>query len=126
MNLGISAEQKSVFSNVIPMVRPLVETQTIDHPDWLAGFVSAKGSFFIAIQKYATHNLNERVRLIFKITQHSRDEKLMKSLIEYFNCGNIYNRGEALDFKVTKFDDIYFKIIPFFKKYPIRGGGVKA
>ena len=48
----------------------------------------------------------------------------MKSLIKYFNCGNIYNRGEALDFKVIKFYDIYFKIIPFFKKYPIRG--VKA
>lgn len=48
----------------------------------------------------------------------------MKSLIEYLQCGYITKNRETFDLKVTKFDDIVNKIIPFFKKYPILG--VKA
>jgi len=30
-----------------------------------------------------------QVSLLFKITQHARDKELMKSFIDYFNCGYI-------------------------------------
>ena len=53
-----------------------------------------------------------------------RDERLMTSLIELLQCGKIYKYRNAFDFRVSKFADISEKIIPFFKKYPIRG--VKA
>ena len=36
-------------------------------------------------------------------------------------CGKFYKKGEVLEFKVFKFYDIYNKIIPLFKKYPIQG-----
>ena len=49
----------------------------------------------------------------------------MISLIEYLNCGNINKKSKAVDFKVTKFSDIMYKIIPFFKKYPIEGVKLK-
>ena len=62
--------------------------------------------------------------LVFQLTQHSRDKKLMIRIIAYFNCGRIYKRGEAIDYKITKLDDIINKIIPFFKKYQVHG--VKA
>ena len=66
--------------------------------------------------------------MIFKLTQHFRDENLMKSLIKYFECGYIekYKSGNInwVDFRVTKFDDIANKIIPFFQKHLIQG--VKA
>lgn len=41
--------------------------------------------------------------------------------MEYLDCGKIYKKGEAFDFRVTKFSDNYSKIIPFFKKYPLHG-----
>ena len=62
--------------------------------------------------------------LRFIITQHGRDEQLMRSLVKYLDCGNIIKNGNAFDFRVTKFNDIQNKIIPFFQKYPIQG--VKA
>ena len=46
MNLGLSADLKSAFPDIVPVVRPLVETKTIDNPYWLAGFTSAEGCFF--------------------------------------------------------------------------------
>ena len=56
------------------------------------------------------------------MTQHKRDEQLMRSLIPYFGCGALYNtHSDVLDFKVTQFTDIVNKIIPFFKKHKIIG-----
>ena len=49
----------------------------------------------------------------------------MKSLTRYFNCGNVYLRGDALDLKVQKFEDLINKIIPFFQLYPILGAKSK-
>lgn len=58
---------------------------------------------------------------MFKLSQHCRDEQLMQSLIEYFDCGKIYKDRDAISFHVVKFYDLSHKIIPFFKKYPIEG-----
>ena len=127
MNRGLSRELKSAFPDVIPVIRPLVlNKKQIQYPNWLAGFVSAEGSFMVNIKKSSTYKLGAGVELVFQITQHNRDEDLMKSLISYFDCGYIKIRKKAtgLDFIVTKFSDINEKIIPFFKKYSIRG--VKA
>ena len=52
--------------------------------------------------------------LVFQLTQHSRDEQLMKSLIEYLECGNVNRDRTSLKFEVTKLNDIQNKIIPFF------------
>jgi hypothetical protein len=63
------------------------------------------------------------VKLTFKITQHSRDSELMKSLVKYLDCGRFVPRlGQAAgDFSVTSFIDINEKIIPFFDKYTLHG-----
>ena len=89
MNLGLSDKLKAAFPSVVPVDRPLVNLQKIDDPHWLAGFVSAEGCFFINIYKSKT-KIGIRVQLVFKISQNTRDEKLMRSLIKYFNCGNVY------------------------------------
>jgi hypothetical protein len=61
------------------------------------------------------------IRLIFKLTQHSKDEELMGSLKSYFDAGNVYKYKDACYYRVTKFSDIQEKIIPFFINYPILG-----
>jgi hypothetical protein len=45
----------------------------------------------------------------------------MEKLVEYLGCGFISERGDIVDFHVTKFNDVYHKIIPFFEKYQIIG-----
>jgi len=45
----------------------------------------------------------------------------MESLIEYFKVGKCYYRDEAIDFRVTKIENLTNIIIPFFNKYPIIG-----
>ena len=117
MNLGFSESLKAAFPNIIPVSRLLVENQTIRDPNWLSGFTSGEGCFFIDIYKSSTSRLREAVKLKFKISQHIRDGLLIKSLVTYLGCGNYYFHAGAGDIVVQKYSDI----IPFFNKYPILG-----
>lgn len=122
MNLGLSDELKNAFSNTKAVSRPFVVKQTINDPFWIAGFTAGEGCFSINIYKSKTKT-GLAVNLVFKITQNIRDEQLMRSLINYFDCGNCRIRlnKNVLDFEVIKFSNITEKIIPFFEKYKIIG-----
>jgi hypothetical protein len=121
LNLGLSESLKTAFPNIIPALRPLVE-KTIPHGEWLAGFTSGEGCFFVFVSKSSTHALGFRVQLIFQITQHSRDEKLIKSLISYLGCGRLVTSSDGkVQFRVENFAANYEKIRVFFAKYKIRG-----
>lgn len=120
MNWGLSPELQSTFPGVLSMVRPIVLDNPI-YPEWVQGFSSAEGCFLISLPKSSTSILKTKVQLVFQLTQHSRDEKLMRSIIDFFSCGNLYKDGGNFVFRVSKFEDISNKIIPFFQKYPIMG-----
>lgn len=124
INRGLTDKLKAAFPNIVPVNRPLITSQKISHPEWLSGFTSAEGCFWIYIFKSTTTKMGQSVNLIFKLAQHVRDEQLFMSLVEYLGCGKIYFEREAVYYRVTKYSDISEKIIPFFKKYPIVG--VKA
>lgn len=79
------------------MNRPLIKYQTIKYPHLVAGFTSVEGCFLIRVSK-ANTSIGFKVELIFNLTQHSRDEQLMRSLIKYFNCGNVYKSRNTFNF----------------------------
>jgi len=85
------------------------------------GLRQGEGSFWINILNSSTHRIGFQVTMVFQLTQHVRDEQLMRSLIAFFGCGSIRERGLVVDFRVQKFSDLTHKIIPFFHKYPILG-----
>lgn len=117
LNFGLSKELQLMFPETIPVPRPLNKTCIIPHPQWIAGFTSAEGNFSVSLDKGIFKSL------LFKITQHIRDEVLLVAIKEYLNCGYCYLRKKenTIDFKCTKFADINEIIIPFFIKYPILG-----
>lgn len=123
MNNGLSEDLYAAFPNLNPISRPLVENKKVPHEQWLAGFTSGEGCFKVIVAKSPSTKLGWRVLLGFQITQHTRDEKLMTSLITYFGCGSIEkdSRGPNLNYTVYKFSEISGKIIPFFKKHMIVG-----
>lgn len=121
INRGLPLNIKAAFPDNIPIYRPDVLDYKIKNPNWLAGFTSAEGCFFVNIRSKPKMKIGYLVELTFKITQHYRDEQLMISLIEYFGCGNVYKNRDTVEFKIPKFEDLTKKIIPFFEKYPIQG-----
>lgn len=97
LNKGLSDNLKKAFFDVpLALVEPrrLVQAPKIFNPYWIAGFTTGDGCFFISIFKSST-KLGEAVRLMFTITQHSRDELLMKNLVNYLGCGRYVARNNA-------------------------------
>lgn len=123
LNWGLPDNLIGAFPNIKLVPRPLVLNQSIPDSNWLAGFVSGEGCFFVTIKKSDKYLLGESVQLRFQITQHSRDEQLLRSLISYLGCGRYsFSQGRDWgDFVVTKFSDLTEKVIPFFEKSPIVG-----
>ena len=127
MNRGLSNVLTFTFTNVQPIAWPLVKSQSSLDPNWVAGFASGEGCFAVIIQASSKYEIGYRVQLKFTITQHIKDEQLLKSFIIYLYCGRlekVKSRPNIVEFIVTKLDDISQKIIPFLKKHPILG--VKA
>ena len=118
LNWGLSENLKISFPSIIPVKRVEIEDNTLSNlsPDWVAGFSTGESNFYIAIS-------GTKVWLRFSIAQDSRDILLLKSLVEFFNCGYItqYKNREVCEFVVTKIKDINMYIIPFFDKYKIEG-----
>lgn len=124
INLGLTENLYEAFSNAIPVARPVVENLTYLDPNWVAGFVS--GGFFIGKHKIGK-TPGWKVSTVFLISQHKRDEALLRSFIDYFNCGSYYSHSKRNtgEYKCQDFQDSLEKIIGFFFKYPLRGIKVK-
>lgn len=120
MGKGLSGKLLEMFPNIKPADRPLVENVKNLNPNWVTGFAAGDGCFTVKASK-TEKGLKTRIQLEFKITQHSRDQELMKGLIEFFNCGSIIVNQKFVDYHTTKFSDLTEIIMPFFEKYPIIG-----
>ena len=123
-NHGLSDKLKKAFPDFVPVSRPIVMNQIIEDPNWLTGFTTAEGCYYIDIYRSKSNKLGFVVRLVFSIGQHKRDEALLISFIYYLNCGTVNKNKDICVFRVTKFDDIINKIIPLFNNNLILG--VKA
>lgn len=122
MNLGLSDRLKSAFPNTHPAPRLLIKLPESIDLHWLAGLVSAEGCFFIEIFKHTT-KIGFGVKLKFQITQHIRDQELLRKLINKLDCGR-YETSIGRNwgnFVVTRFSDIESKILPLFTDYLIYG-----
>lgn len=96
------------------------------NPQYVVGFVDGEGCFSVSINKNGKR-LPE-VRLVFEIELREDDEKILQEIRKVLGCGNIYRleyqRYEKwrphVKLKVSNFQDISTKIIPFFKQYPLQ------
>lgn len=122
LNLGLSDILKEAFPKTEPVLRSIVTNQIIPDPQWVSGFATGEGCFFIKIIK-GRNISGAGVQILFQLAQHIRDEQLLKNLSNFFNCGKYIKtpNQEWGYYQCTKFLDNYEIIKPFFEKYPIKG-----
>ena len=129
MNKGLSELLKKSFPNTVPVTRPLINIESINHPNWLVGFVDGEGCFYVKIKKNSClipplTKLGSQVSLVFSLTQHSRDEILFNMILKYLGCGVIEKattRPNEVKYVIYKFGDICNILITLFLKYPLQG-----
>lgn len=105
LNKGLSDNLKLAFPNAIFATRPLFPDSSLLDPQWIAGFTTGEGCFYIDVFKSTTTKTGFQVRSRFILTQHVRDEKLMGSLVEFLGCGTVRVSEKAVYFIVSRFSD---------------------
>lgn len=121
LNKGLSLNMKTLFPYLSASERPTSLPIKSINPYWLAGFFSGEGCFMISLAKKPSYKYHYSTRLWVMVGQHSRDKILISRIIELLNSGWLKEKENYTEFCVSNFQDIYSKIIPFFKKYKILG-----
>lgn len=95
--------------------------------EYIAGFIDGEGCFTIVISKHQTKKLGVDARLTFQIEVRSDDLPIIQDIQETLGCGRIYHLSYErygwnphVELKVSAFQDITDKLIPFLTKYPLR------
>lgn len=100
--------------------------------DYIAGFIDGEGCFFLTYRKEVKRNRLGNPKYYrwsagFAMTLREDDVEILKQIRDTLECGNVYflntkdNRaGRQAYFGVQNIDDAYNKILPFFRKFPLR------
>jgi LAGLIDADG DNA endonuclease family protein len=131
INRGVSKKVLEYYPNIIPFGKlpyPLFfpDTPTSRHsvrlnPFWVSGFIAGDGSFSLGIRN---RSKGFGIYWNFSITQHSKDLKLMKLFMSFFNSGKTRVRSNKktprCDFSIQDLNSIITKVIPHFDNYPLQ------
>lgn len=113
LNTGLTNILKNYFT-IEELTRLSHNVDSIPNLYWLLGFIQGEACFFISIYKSPKSKLGEALQLVFKITQHTRDLKLMEKIKEFLGCGRVEVRSTSgCDYTLTSSFDILFKKLNF-------------
>jgi len=103
-------------------------------PENISGFVVGEGCFYVEFGGDKKYKLGYRVRPAFCIEVRHDDRDILEVVRSHLECGNIYEldfgryKGYErkkwtphVKYRVSNFDDINKKVVPFFKRYPLFG-----
>lgn len=88
---------------------------------YIVGLVEGEGCFLVSLRH------DNRIDLRFFITQAIGNKDLLQKVQQYFGVGSVYQKSSskgklpAYVFEVSKRDDIYNVVIPFFTKHKLLG-----
>jgi len=95
--------------------------------NWIVGFTDGEGCFSVSIFRNKTSKFGWQVFPEFVITQGQKSLPALKLFQSYFGSGNIFvnkrydNHHEYLyRYCVRSVQDLYLKIVPFFRKHSLR------
>ena len=99
-------------------------------PDYIVGLVDGEGSFTVYIRnpddsKKVKRRVRAEPRFYIKLIE--KDKNILYELKNFFGCGSVYfqrdnrlNHQNCYRYEVFNWVDLESKIIPFFKKHPLK------
>ncbi len=97
-------------------------------PWYIVGFTDGEGCFAILITKHKSKKIGRDANLCFEIELRADDKPVLELIQKRLDCGRIvelnyerYGWKQHVKFVVRKQSDIFYKVIPFFKKFPLIG-----
>lgn len=105
-----------------------MSTYRIISPWYITGFTEGEGCFAISICKHKTKSTKRDANLLYEIELRGDEKPILELIQKRLNCGRIlmlnydrYGWKPHVKLMVKKQSDIFYKIIPFFKQFPLQG-----
>lgn len=95
-------------------------------PDYIVGLTEGEGCFIVCLRQ------DNRIELRFFIGQAIGNKPLLEEVKKFFGVGNVYQKSDvkgklpAYVFEVSKRDEVYNTVIPFFQKHRFKGIKAKS
>jgi hypothetical protein len=112
---------KRILRDFTPSIKRIIIMQFT--PQWIVGFVDGEGCFCISAQNMPSMNHGKQIRLVFKVSQHKNNIKVLYALKAYFGVGIVKAQSkdsDIMEFTCSRFEHIQNIIIPFFEKNKLR------
>ncbi|PIW66515.1 MAG: hypothetical protein COW11_03010 [Candidatus Omnitrophica bacterium CG12_big_fil_rev_8_21_14_0_65_43_15] len=103
-------------------------------PENVSGYVTGEGCFYAESGYDSKYKLKHRIRLAFCIEVRVDDRILLDMVKKQLGCGNVYsldfgrykgyeakNWRPHVKLRISNFEDLFNKVIPFFKQHNLFG-----
>lgn len=99
--------------------KPFIFNKPTMNPWFLTGFTDAEGSFSILIQSNNKYKTNWRIKAIFAIALHKKDNELLENIQSSLGVGKLHKHGKnSVEYRVESIKDLQV-IVDHFDKYPL-------
>jgi len=108
-------------------------------PEFISGLVTGEGCFYADSGFDQKYKNKYRLRLFFEIEMRADESNLLDEVRNHLRCGNLYylnfgrykgyeqkNWRDHIKYRVSSFEDIALKVIPFFEIYRLYGTKLKS
>lgn len=111
LNKGLPESVKKEFRDIKAAILPLarkLKTPLNFNPNWIAGFITAEGSFFISLYPNDKRKAGCAISLSFSLSQHIKDVNLLERLSVFLDCGAVRIRSnkESAELVIAKSSDL--------------------
>jgi hypothetical protein len=96
----------------------------VDLPSYISGYVDGEGCFTVSISPRPTLLVGWEVRPSVSVSQNGDRCEVLLEIQDYFGCGTLRpdRSDRTLKWEVRNLAQIVTKVIPHFRRYPLRSG----
>ena len=95
--------------------------------DYIVGLTDGEGCFYVNKSNLESYTSGVRIQLHFHLKLRECDKGILEKIKDTLDCGGVYfqkekrlNHTQCYRYTVASQQDIFDKIIPFFKNNPLR------
>ena len=95
--------------------------------NYISGYVDGEGCFSVSLSKRSKLRVGWEVKPSFAVGQNYDRREVLDIMHEHFGCGHIRRDwgDKTLKYEVRKAEDLMNKIIPHFRKFPLKSAKQK-
>jgi hypothetical protein len=99
----------------------------VDLPSYISGYVDGEGCFTVSISPRPTLLVGWEVRPSVSVSQNASRSQVLLEIQTYFGCGTIRpdRSDQTLKWEVRSLPLIVDRVIPHFRRYPMRSSKQK-